>query len=114
MVLTQIMDNGGETEYHAKSLHTAEYRLLCIANYIKTVGYDGYIKSNNIKGLPGVYMHISPKGDSPAKSKTLGTWRSPTPKVLKKFLESDFFWYISHMLKVFNNNLQWLRVYQGV
>ena len=60
MVLTQIMSNGGETEYHAKSLHTAEYRLLCIANYIKTVGYDGYIKSNNIKGLPGAYMHISP------------------------------------------------------
>lgn len=59
MVLTQIMGNGGETEYHAKSLHTAEYRLLCIASYIKTVGYDGYIKSNNIKGLPGAYIHIS-------------------------------------------------------
>ena len=59
MVFTQIMGISGKTEYHAKFLYTAEYRLLCIANYIKTVGYDGYIKSNNIKGLPGVYMHIS-------------------------------------------------------
>ena len=30
----------------------------------------------------------------------------PHPQGLKKFLESDLFWYISHMLEVFNNNLQ--------
>lgn len=53
MVLTQITGKGGESEFRATRLHTEEYRLLCIANYIKTVGYDSYIKDNNIKGLPG-------------------------------------------------------------
>ena len=57
MVLTKITVNGGESEFHAKKLHSAEYRLLCIADYIKTVGYNSYIRDNSIKGLPGAQIH---------------------------------------------------------
>ena len=57
------------------------------------------------------------KGDSPAKSKTLGTQRSPEvpyPQGVKKVFQPNFFWYIPHELEVFSNSLQWFRLYQSV